>query len=266
MTVNILRGKGKRKGAEPPDSIGEPDAHVFNCPKCSRPLSNGAPKCPGCGQRLILGVALRRASILTGFGLIIGVFAGAVLTSGVVSTLLSSAAAAVGVTVEGVLPSAAPSAVPTTAPVVTPAPVTEPTIPSAAVSALGQLALLDARISSDASDLLDAYLARSTADTARALRALASDAGNGTKQTTRLRAWTDAGDLAALRLAFYDRVERVALDALKLSLADRTEYRDAARTMLGVLREMPVLDEMSRALALSASVELPPVDYGKLAP
>ncbi len=269
MTINILRGRsGKPKEARPPDAIGEPDANVFSCPKCARPLANGTPKCPSCGQRLILGVALRRASLLAGFGLIVGVFGGAVLTSGVITSLLRSAAAAVSAGVATVTPTTAPSPVPTNvataAPVATPPPVVAVTIPSAAMSALGQTTILDARIVADATDLDAALAAKSTADIARTLRALASDAANGTVQAGRLKTWSEAGTVAAFRLDFYDRVTNHALGALKVTLSDGKAYRKAAAGMLVILADLPGLDAMSRGLASAASLDLPVVDFGIL--
>lgn len=269
MTINILRGRsGKAREPRPPDAIGEPDANVFSCPKCARPLANGTPRCPSCGQRLILGVALRRASLLAGFGLIVGIFGGAVLTSGVITSLLASAAAAVqagvGTVGASAVPSPDPSAVATTAPVATPTPVVAITIPSAAVSALSQTTILDARIVADATDLETARAAKSTPDIARALRALASDAANGTVQAKRLKLWSEAGTVVAFRLDFYDRVTDQALAALKVTLADGKTYRTAAAEMLVILADLPGLDAMSRGLADVAGVELPVVEFGPL--
>ena len=74
MAFNLLRGRlpGQRSDEPPKLAIGEADAHVFNCPTCSRPLNDGTPKCPACGTRLIMGVAVRRAATLMGFGAIVG--------------------------------------------------------------------------------------------------------------------------------------------------------------------------------------------------
>lgn len=265
MTINILRRRNdKRKEARPPGAIGEPDAHVFNCPKCARPLSNGTPKCQGCGQRLILGVALRRASLLAGLGLILGVFLGAVLTSGAITGLLSSAAAAVAAQVGNVTPSATPSAIATDAPVVTPVPVVEVGIPPAAISALTQTTLLDSRIVNDAGDLDAALASKSTVDIARAMRALASDAANGSVQVARLKTWSEAGTVVAFRVGFYDRIADRALDSLKRSLTEGKAYRNAAASMLTILADLPGLDAMSRGLAVAAEIELPLVEFGVL--
>ena len=267
MTINILRGKTTKKkdGDTPPDSIGEPDAHVFNCPKCARPLSDGTPKCPSCGQRLILGVALRRATLLAGFGLIIGVFVGAVLTSGVIGTLLTSAADAVASTVDSVNPTPSPSATPSEEPVATPGPVEPTGVPAGAISALTQTTLLDARIVSDAEDLSTAIAGSSTVEIARAMRALATDAANGSAQMARLKAWSGAATVIAVREDFYDRMAKKALDSLQLPLAEGRRYRLYATDMFRILKALPGLDAMSRGLAAAAEVELPVVDYGVLA-
>ena len=72
MATNVLRGKSR--GTKPPEdkglAIGETDAHVFNCPACARPLSNGTSACPGCGARLIMGVTLRRALAILVLGMV----------------------------------------------------------------------------------------------------------------------------------------------------------------------------------------------------
>ena len=48
MAFNLLRGRlpGQRSDGPPKLAIGEADAHVFNCPTCSRPLNDGTPEVP----------------------------------------------------------------------------------------------------------------------------------------------------------------------------------------------------------------------------
>ena len=97
MAINIRKWRLPLARPKMPHvgTIGEPDAHVFNCPKCARPLTEGTPRCPGCGDRLIMGVVLRRAGTLMGFGFVIGLFIGGVVMSAVLTTLLETPAPAV---------------------------------------------------------------------------------------------------------------------------------------------------------------------------
>ena len=89
--------------------IGEFEPHVFACPDCGRPLSDGTSRCPGCGVRLTLGVPVKRAGAILALGLVVGFLFGGVVT--VAATFLSAHAA-----------SAAGVADPTPAPAVTAAP------------------------------------------------------------------------------------------------------------------------------------------------
>lgn len=265
MTINILRGRTTRARREPkpPNAIGEPDARVFNCPKCSRPLSEGTPRCPGCGQRLILGVAIRRAAILSGFGLIVGMFIGGVITSGVIGGLLDSAGRVVGVTpAEVALPTTAASSVP----IVTPVPAEPaPAVPAAALSALTQMARLDGRMAVDAAALIDPA-GSSGADLARGLRALAADAANGADQVARMAGWAAGAWVAGDRAAFYTKIAGAARDALRVTVTNDKAYRKAATSVLKILQDLASLDAASRDLASTVSLDLPPVDLGVLAP
>ena len=54
MTTNLLQNKKEGASKEAMGlAIGDTDANVFTCPACSRPLSEGTSRCPGCGTRLI---------------------------------------------------------------------------------------------------------------------------------------------------------------------------------------------------------------------
>jgi hypothetical protein len=259
MTLNILKWRPSAGKSKVPNagSIGEPDAHVFNCPKCARPLSDGTPRCPGCGTRLIMGVVFRRASILMGFGFVIGVFLGGVVTSIVITTLLHAPSTeAVSQTGDpaGPVGSRAPGASAAPAAPVIP-------IPAVALSSLRQMTLLDARIVADAGSLSSALQAKKSAvDLALVLRSIASDATIGADLVPQVQSWDDAYQFAADRQSFYDSVLAVAGDGLRASLSDKTAYRLTARKMLNVLRGLPALDAASRELATTAKVNLPKVD------
>lgn len=258
MTLNILKWRPTPGKSKVPNSgaVGEPDAHVFNCPKCARPLSDGTPRCPGCGTRLIMGVVFRRASVLMGFGFIVGAFLGGVVMSVVITTLIHIPTQVV-VTQPGdpAAPLASQAAAPTAKPVASVA------IPAVALSSLRQMTLLDARFVSDASALSSAVKAKKSAvDLALVLRSIASDATIGADLVPQVRSWDDAYQFASDRQGFYDEVLAIAHDGLRDSLSDKTAYRNTAKKMLKVLRKLTPLDASSRELAGEAKVTLPKVD------
>jgi len=259
MTLNILKWRPTAPKLKLPTggAIGEPDAHVFNCPKCARPLTEGTPRCPGCGTRLIMGVVLRRAGTLMGFGFVVGMFIGGVATSFVISNLLAPAAPAVAVDPADTTTAQA-SGVPGA-----PSGAANPPVvaPSGALSSLRQASLLDARFVADTKALSSAYKANATGvDIALVLRSLASDAAIGSDLLPGLRAWDDARKLAAARAGFYAAVAGISHDALRASMTDKKAYRAAAKSMLATLRKLPSLDDQSRSLAATAGATLPDVD------
>ena len=178
MTTNVLRGKSGRRS---PDArfglaIGETEAHVFTCPSCARPLSNGTSKCPGCGVRLVMGVMLKRAGGILALGMVFGIALGGAATASVIalSVRVPAAVAVVTPTVAPADGAAIPQ--PTQA-------VTVPTfvVPQTALSALSGTAVVNGRIAVDAATL-SSTAARSSASSieiARALRSLAADAALG---------------------------------------------------------------------------------------
>lgn len=257
MTINLLRGKGSR-GAKNPElsdaAIGEPDASVFNCPVCSRPLSNGTAKCPACGTRLIMGLRMTQAGGILALGVAIGVAIGVALTAILISVSIrepSVPAAAV--------PTAPPAAVSTTVPV-GPGGVTNTGLPTMAMAALSGTAVVNGRITVDAATLRTTLASKaSTSDLARALRSLAADAALGSDLTGRLTRWTDAAPVAAQLDAFYRSMAKTARDGLRYSLSDNGAYRSTAADMLKVLTGLNAVDAASRTLAATVSLELPPV-------
>lgn len=260
MAFNLLRGRlpGQRSDGPPKLAIGEADAHVFNCPTCSRPLNDGTPKCPACGTRLIMGVAVRRAATLMGFGAIVGLFIGGMVTSVIIKGLMDPTAATAFDPADGVarpVASAGPSAIP----VATAIPV-----PAAAQSALRQAAILDARIADDATALSRIAGNGSANDIAKVLRSLSADVAIGADIAPRIAAWPGAETLAANRAAFYAAVAGSAHGSLGDSITDTKAYRANAKAMLKILRGLPALDAASRTLAAVVEMDLPPVDLGAL--
>src|SRR6478752_5298390 len=74
MTIDALHGTVDRPldpstgGA----AIGAPDANIFLCPRCTRPLAVGVSRCAGCKTRLVAGVPLLKVSGFVALGLIAG--------------------------------------------------------------------------------------------------------------------------------------------------------------------------------------------------
>ena len=212
-------------------AIGEPDAHVFNCPKCARPLTEGTPRCPGCGVRLIMGVVLRRAGTLMGFGFVIGLFIGGVVMSAVITTLIHPAAPAVAAE-----PAAtAPRRRRVGAPNASAGPCRRP-----AVDPGGRPLLAPPDV------------APRRADRERRRRPLGcvpvQGLGRGHRprsfgrspptrpsaatSCTQLRTWDEADELAADRAGFYASISAIAHDGLRASMSDKKSYRATAKAML----------------------------------
>ncbi len=263
MALNILKWRPTAPKFKVPKvgAIGEPDAHVFNCPKCARPLTEGTPRCPGCGTRLIMGVAARRASILMGAGFIVGLFLGGGFMSLVISNLISpTTPVSAADSTDGSAASSVtgPGASPGTL-------VPDASVPAGALSSLRQASLLDSRIAADARALSKAYKARSSgADLAPILRSLASNASIGGELMPQLRTWDKAHALASARTAFYSSVSATAIKGLRASVTDRSSYRTASKRLLTTLKKLVALDAASRALALEANLVLPDVDLSHL--
>ena len=235
-------------------AIGETDAHVFNCPSCARPLSEGTSKCPGCGARLIMGVKLKRAGAILGLGVAIGILIGGVSTAAAVTLGLHDPASAAAVV-------ATPA--PTTRPTPTVAPITaiDPAGPAAAASALSGTAVVNGRIAVDAATL-SSTLARSNATTieiARALRSLAADAALGIDLVGRLQTWPDAKPVQTGLDDFYRSMADAARAGLRFSLTDESDYRKAGSDMVKVLAGLGAIDARSRTFAAANNLELPPV-------
>jgi hypothetical protein len=260
MTTNAMRAKTAAARAAATQAaasasgiaIGEADAHVFNCPACARPLSQGAAKCPGCGTRLIMGVTLRRAGGILGLGLVFGIFVGgAVMASAIAISLIKPAAAA-----------AVAPAVPTAPPLATGAPIVRvPTVSAISIAALSGTAVVNGRISVDAVTLANALKAKATPtiEIARALRSLAADSALGTDLTGRIAAWTAAEPVRQRLDAFYGAMTTTARDGLRASLGDNAAYRAAGAEMLTLLAALGDVDAESRTLAATVGLELPPV-------
>ena len=267
MTIDALHGSVDRPHDAATDgpAIGTPDANIFLCPRCTRPLAVGVSKCAGCGTRLVAGVPLLKVSGFVGLGLFVGLAIGGAIFGGLTligghTTVPAAAAPPVGAVPTGV---AVASTVPTMS--VVPQPSAAPVdqgVPAAALTALRRSTSVNQRLVTDTDLLARALAARhpSPADIAPLLRNLASTASFGDGIASTVGTWDDAADLSTALASFYASIDRVAQDALAASITNDRAYQDAGTRMLAVLGRLPSLDADIRALATSAGVELPPLE------
>ena len=139
MTIDALHGTVDRPldpstgGA----AIGAPDANIFLCPRCTRPLAVGVSRCAGCKTRLVAGVPLLKVSGFVGLGMI----AGLAIVGGIVGALTlagrgtSTAAVAPPAAVPSAVPVGSGLAVTSAAPLPSIVPV-DPAVPAPALTAL----------------------------------------------------------------------------------------------------------------------------------
>ncbi|MDQ6793405.1 MAG: hypothetical protein M3067_01040 [Chloroflexota bacterium] len=260
MTIEVVGGKARTrkttKRAKPrvevvaaPLAIGEPEANIFSCPVCGRPLATGASRCPGCRTRLILATPMRRVAIFVSAGLIAGLLL-TWLVSSAVAFVSGPARTTPGV---GPLASSGPGA---SAVAGTPA----PTIPPAGRSALSQAATLNARFQAAGAELRK-DLRQANLDSpavANTLRQLASDATFGEDLAPRLGTWDAAVDLSGALAYLYGSIRTTARDALGSSINNDPAYRDAAQKMLSILGDVGPLDVRVRELAAASNIKVPP--------
>ncbi len=258
MTIEALSPKAGRGTTTPSDAlaIGETDSNIFNCPACARPLGTGTTRCPGCRTRLIAGVQATRAITFIAGGLAIGLFVGAGAMAAMTGLTRVEPVTVGGGT--GAQATARP--VPSAAPLPSAGPVA-PVVPIAALSALRQTALVNQRIATDAG-LLQAALTEakpSTAQIARALRSMSSNATFAERIAPDVADWGPGATVAMELSAFYTTIRSTASDGLGAALGNEAAYVAAARQMLAVVDGLRALDQSARSLAAQADVELPDV-------
>lgn len=256
MTINAALRRFSRparspKAARPqePLAIGEVDAHGFNCPSCARPLATGAPVCPGCGTRLIVGV---KARLAMGF-VAVGLAAGVLLGAGTMYMVrpAGGAGSAAGPGGPGSSAAGAAGAGESPAPLL-PADIG---IPSAPVSALRQATILDQRLTAQA-DELRALLKRNSKgiDVARILRSLNTDATFGVDLAPAIAPWPAAAELSYDLGSFYRAVRDSARSSLRTSVSDTAAYRAAGKRMANLLAKLPALDATAEAIVTAAGL------------
>jgi hypothetical protein len=287
MTVDAARrtrrrASAKSAGPEPtiappaPIAIGEIDQTIFECPSCARPLALGARGCPGCGTRLLNGVALGKASGFMAAGLAAGLLLGA---GG--GLLFGARQAAV------LAPAAAASAAPltgsngagrgTTAPGPTATATTGPTgtgstgsagIPPSIRTALVQVVGTNDRLATAEAGLRAALSAPAfdSSAVAQILRSVSADSVFRQQLADRIAAWPGSSAVGAELVTFYGSIHDTAANGLLASVQNRAAYRAAATAMIKLLDRLPAVDSAVRAAALSAGVNLAEASGAPTAP
>jgi hypothetical protein len=233
-------------------AIGEADANIFQCTRCGRPQAVGTTRCPGCGLRTIAGIPFGRVAGFVAAGLVAGLLVG----GGVVFafTALSHPTDRPAVTATGQEAPPAPGA--------TVRPTVDPTVPSPALAALRQSALVNQRLLADGRRLRAALDASRPAgsDIAPILRSMVATAAIGQRVTPTIDDWSAAGSMASSLQTFYTSVSSAGEDGLGASIRNSTAYVSAGRRMLKLLEHISALDADSRTLAASAGAELPALE------
>ena len=234
--------------------IGESDANIFNCPACARPLGTGVARCPGCGTRLMAGVQLNRALAFIAIGLTAGALVGGAVM-GIMSAARQASEVAVVVPPAVVTPSQLPVAT-------AGAPVVDSAIPTSALSALRQSAVVNQRILGDAERLTLALASSrpSASDIAPVLRSLAATAAFGRGIAPEVADWDEGAAVSAGLADFYSSVGAIAADGLSASVRNPAAYVTAAERMLAAIAGVADLDAASRTLAATADIDLPLLD------
>ena len=261
MAKELLRGRAATAPAvSEPLPIGQEDHQIFNCPVCARPLTRGSRRCPGCQTRLVGGVPASKASLFVVTGLVAGLLVGGAGTAGI---LAASSVLAPSTPAGQAAPSGAPG---TAANSPTPSSPSASASPSGSVylsgivsSSLKQAAEVNVSLA-ESSIALHAQLDSSTFDTqetAVILRSIASSAQFGSEVAPRIGTWEAASDLSLELVAFYDSVRGTARDGLGISLTSTNGYRQAAKDMIGTLRQLRSLQATATKLGTTANLELP---------
>ena len=158
-------------------------------------------------------------------------------------------------------PMASPLPHPTVAARPSSAPVVDPSIPTAAVSAIRQAAALNQRLADDAAKLtaLLASPSSTSADLARVLRTLNANAAVGERLAPQVATWADAGALSASLGTLYLEVGTTAREGLASSLNNTAAYVGVSERMVDLLAGLGAIDAEARPLASRADLELPPL-------
>ena len=230
-------------------AIGENDANIFHCPRCSRPQAVGTTRCAGCGLRTVAGIPLGKVAGFVAVGLIAGLLLGGGSVAAI-SLLTKPAGHAAAVVNEDGTP---------VAPGATMRPTLDPTVPRPALAALRQLALVNQRLLTDGRRLRNALDASRPAgsDIAPILRSIVATSSIGQRVTPTIDDWDAAAPVSASLQTFYTSVSSAGEDGLAASIRNSDAYVSAGKRILKLLEKIPGLDADARALAASAGAELP---------
>ena len=232
-------------------AIGEHDSEIFQCPRCGRPQAVGNSRCVGCGLRMVAGIPMLKVVGFVAAGLIVGLILGGGMVAA--ATALAHPGQAPAVVVPGAGDPPAPGA--------TVRPTVDPSVPSPALSALRQSALVNERLLSDGHRLKVALSASRPdgSDLAPILRSIVATTSIGERLTPTIDQWPEASAVSASLGTFYRAVSTAGEDGLSASIRNSGAYISAARRVVSLLDKIAGLDAASRTLAASAGVDLPPL-------
>ena len=201
---------------------------------------------PWLRHALIMGVAVRRAVTLIGFGAVVGLFVGGMVTSVVIKSLVDPSAATAVDPADGVAkPVASAAAGPSAIPVASAIPV-----PPAAMSALRQTAILNGRIAEDATALSRLGGSGTANDIAQGPAGARRRRGHRRRHRRRgSRPGRAPRPCPATAPPSIRAITASAHASLGDSISDTKAYRANAKSMLKVLARLAALDAASRTLA-----------------
>ena len=236
-------------------AIGEADTEIFSCPRCGRPQAAGTTRCTTCGQRTVAGIPLGKVATFVAAGL----FAGLLVGGGGVAAInaMSRPADRLGVAVSDDGTPVAPGA--------TVRPTIDPSVPSPALAALRQSALVNQRLATDGQRLSRALDGSRPAgsDIAPILRSIVATASLGERVAPTIGDWGEAATISSDLGKFYSAVSTAGEDGLSASIRNSSAYVSAGRRVLRLLDRIATLDGTSRTVAATAGAELPPLDVAR---
>lgn len=211
-----------------------------HCPSCGRPIPRGTVRCAGCGQRLLLDVPARKASMLVGGGVVAGLLIGGLLVGLALPRATSPAATGPGPSASG------PALV---------------GVSGNAAAALRGTTVLNGRLAAEADPLAAAAAASpfQVQDVVNVLRRMSSDTRAAAAMVPSLGDWPDAAAQQAALTSLYDELGAEIDGALTTTSSNTGAYRTAAKAILTTLGKIVALDATARRLATSAGLELPTV-------